>query len=452
MKRIHFIALGGSAMHNLAIALSKKGYIVSGSDDEIREPSLSRLKNAGILPNDIGWDTTNISTNIDAVILGMHARVDNPELLEAQKLGVKIYSYPEFLYEATKDKKRVVIGGSHGKTSITSMILHIMKYHNIKIDFMVGAQLKGFDTMVELHMDTKIALFEGDEYLASPIDKRPKFHLYRPHIAVISGVAWDHINVFPTYASYEEQFVKFFETTEPKAKVFYCANDDALQQVVFKNKANISLISYSYMNHQIKNGVTYVKLNQNEIALKIFGKHNMFNLQAAYHVCKELGINDQQFLQAIPSFEGAAKRLELVERNEKFTLYKDFAHSPSKVKATLDAVVEQFSSFKIVACLELHTFSSLNQNFLAEYEGTLNKAHAAIVYYNKQVITHKKLKEITNDEVKSAFNNNNLKIATATNEVKDFCKSQLETNTIFLMMSSGNFDGIDFEIFANELK
>ena len=196
---VHLIAIGGSAMHNMAIAMHKKGFNVTGSDDEIFEPSKTRLAKLNLLPAKEGWDTNNIHKGIDAVILGMHARADNPELLKAQELGLKIYSYPEYIYEQTKDKTRIVIGGSHGKTSITAMILHVLNYHKVDCDYMVGAQLDGFDTMVKLTKEAKIAVIEGDEYLSSPIDRRPKFHLYKPNIAILSGIAWDHINVFPTF-------------------------------------------------------------------------------------------------------------------------------------------------------------------------------------------------------------------------------------------------------------
>ncbi|MBC7411069.1 MAG: peptidoglycan synthetase [Bacteroidia bacterium] len=446
--RVHFIAIGGSAMHNLAIALHKKGYIVSGSDDEIREPSLTRLQHQGLLPSVIGWNVNNITPNLEAIVLGMHARADNPELLRAQELGLKIYSYPEFLYEATKDKTRIVIGGSHGKTTITAMILHVLKLRNVKFDFMVGAQIKGFDTMVELHNDTKFAIFEGDEYLASPIDRRPKFHLYHPHIAVLSGVAWDHINVFPTYEIYEQQFVKFLECIAPNGKLFYCANDDALANVVAKKPAALSAQPYDLPNYTIANGITTLHINNVNYELSVFGKHNLYNLQAAQLVCAEIGVTAPDFYTAVQSFDGAAKRLEVVKRTNDWVMFKDFAHSPSKVKATLQAVREQYHDYNIVACLELHTFSSLNENFLLEYAHTLDAATTACVYFNPQVLAHKQIKPITTQQVQQSFANDSIHVFTKSDEVVNFITTQNTTKTVFLLMSSGNFDGVDFNTLA----
>lgn len=449
--RVHFIAIGGSAMHNLAIALHKKGYIVSGSDDEIREPSLTRLAQQGLLPQTIGWNVNTITTDLQAVVLGMHARADNPELLRAQELGLKIYSYPEFLYEATKDKTRIVIGGSHGKTTITSMILHVLKLRNIKFDFMVGAQIKGFDTMVELHNDTKFAIFEGDEYLASPIDRRPKFHLYHPHIAVLSGVAWDHINVFPTYEIYEQQFIKFLGCIEPSGKLFYCNNDAPLAKVVAQKPATLDAQAYSLPNYTIANGTTTLHINNVDYALNVFGQHNLYNLQAAQLVCAEIGVSEHDFYTAIQSFDGAAKRLEIVKKTANWILFKDFAHSPSKVQATLQAVREQYHDYNIVACLELHTFSSLNENFLLEYASTLNNASVACVYFNPQVLAHKQLKPITTAQVQQSFNNPALHVFTQSAEVVNFITAQNSTKTVYLLMSSGNFDGVDFNQLANQI-
>jgi UDP-N-acetylmuramate: L-alanyl-gamma-D-glutamyl-meso-diaminopimelate ligase len=449
--RVHFIAIGGSAMHNLAIALHKKGYQVSGSDDEIREPSLTRLQQQDLLPATIGWNVSNITTSLDAVVLGMHARADNPELLHAQELGLKIYSYPEFLYEATKDKIRIVIGGSHGKTTITSMILHVLKLRNIKFDFMVGAQIQGFDTMVELHNDTKFAIFEGDEYLASPIDRRPKFHLYHPHFAVLSGVAWDHINVFPTYEIYEQQFVKFTECIDVTGKLFYCDNDPALASVIAQKPAKLHAKAYSLPSYTITNGVTTLHINNVNYELIIFGKHNLYNLQAAQLVCEQMNVSAHDFYTAIQSFNGAAKRLEVVKRTTNWVMFKDFAHSPSKVMATLQAVREQYNNYNIVACLELHTFSSLNENFLLEYAATLNAASVACVYFNPDVLAHKQLKPITTQQVQQSFGNATINVVTTKAQVEEFVSAQSNTKTVYLMMSSGNFNGIDFNALANSL-
>ncbi len=453
IKKVHLIAIGGSAMHNMALALHEKGFAVSGSDDEINEPSKSRLNKAGILPMQIGWFPEKITTDIEAVILGMHAREDNPELLKAKELGLKIYSYPEYIYEATKDKIRIVIGGSHGKTTITAMILHVMHYHKIETDYLVGAQLEGFNTMVNLTNGSKYAVIEGDEYLASPIDRRPKFHLYKPNIAILSGIAWDHINVFPTFENYVEQFETFIKLIEPNGHLIYCNEDKVLAEVCSKNYSNLkSKTPYLIPNNIIENGITYLIVDTKKIPLQIFGNHNLMNLNGARLVCNKINISDTQFYEAIQSFKGAAKRLELVYKNDTFNFYKDFAHSPSKLKATTDAVKQQFTNRYIVACMELHTFSSLTEEFLNEYNGAMDLADEAVVYFNPHTIAHKKLKEITVEQVNKAFKREDLKVFTKSNDLTDYLKSFNWKNKVLLMMSSGNFDGIDFNGLAKELK
>lgn len=451
--RVHLIAIGGSAMHNMALALHEKGYEVSGSDDEINEPSKTRLAKKGLLPEAIGWFPEKINKNIDAIILGMHARADNPELIKAKELGIKIYSYPEFIYEATKEKTRIVIGGSHGKTTITAMILHVLSYNKVNADFMVGAQLEGFDTMVKLTKEAKVAVIEGDEYLASPIDRRPKFHLYKPNIALLSGIAWDHINVFPTFDNYVEQFRMFVDLIEPNGSLVYCAEDKELVKVaeVSGNNNNIKKLSYSVPPNKIANGTTYLLVNGKEIPLSVFGNHNLMNLTGARLVCNQVGIRDEQFYNAIQSFKGAAKRLELVYKNDSFNFYKDFAHSPSKLKATTSAVKQQFDKRHIVACMELHTFSSLTEEFLNEYNGAMNTADEAIVYYNPHTIAHKKLKPINEEQVLKAFARKDLRVFTESKAVTEYLKSKAWKNSVLLMMSSGNFDGVDFNQLALSL-
>jgi len=453
MEKVHLIAIGGSAMHNMALALHEKGFKVTGSDDEINEPSKSRLANAGILPAEIGWFPEKLTADINAVILGMHARADNPELIRAKELGLKIYSYPEYIYEATKNKTRIVVGGSHGKTTITAMILHVMHCHKIETDFLVGAQLEGFNTMVNLTYSSKYAVIEGDEYLASPIDRRPKFHLYKPDIAILSGIAWDHINVFPTFANYVEQFTTFINLIEPKGSLIYCKEDKVLNEICQKTtNESITTIAYTVPENEIIDGISYLLTNNKKIPLQIFGNHNLMNLNGAKQVCNTIGISDEQFYEAIKSFKGAAKRLELVHKNTSFNFYKDFAHSPSKLKATTDAVKQQFKNRHIIACMELHTFSSLNEDFLNEYNGSMNLADEAIVYFNPHTISHKKLKEITEEQVLKAFNRNDLKVFTKSKDVVNYLTSKKMNNSVLLMMSSGNFDGIDFNELANQLQ
>lgn len=448
---IHFIAIGGSAMHNLAIALKKEGHNVTGSDDEIFEPSKGRLAKYDILPAKIGWDEANIHQDIDAVILGMHARIDNPELKKAQELGLKIFSYPEYIYEATKNKTRVVIGGSHGKTTITSMILHVCNHLNIAVDYMVGAQLEGFEVMVKLTDTAKFAILEGDEYLSSPIDRRPKFHLYQPNIALLSGIAWDHINVFPTFENYVEQFEIFINKIEPNGSLIYFNGDEEIQKLVDKNTNKIDFVGYNTPVFEIKNGTTYVTFNGEEKALQIFGKHNLQNLNGARLVCEKMGITTEQFLTAIQTFKGASKRLELVKKNDKTVIYKDFAHSPSKLQATTSALKEQFPERELIACIELHTFSSLNQEFLGQYKNTMDKADKAYVYFSPKAIEHKKLAMLSKEDVKEAFAGDNVEVYTDSKALFSLIKQNKFENKNLLLMSSGNFDGIDFNELADEL-
>lgn len=450
--RVHLIAIGGSAMHNMALALHHKGFKVTGSDDEVNEPSRSRLDKAGLLPPAMGWFPEKITGDIDAVILGMHAREDNPELVRARELGLKIYSYPEYIYEATKDKTRVVIGGSHGKTTITAMILHVLNFHRKDTDYLVGAQLEGFDTMVKLTKEAPIAVIEGDEYLASPIDRRPKFHLYRPNIALLSGIAWDHINVFPTFDHYVEQFRIFVNLVEPGGALIYCKEDKELQKVAESSGHNIEKIGYGIPGHSIENGVTYLTHKGQKLPLQIFGSHNLMNLEGARLVCKRLDLSDDQFYEAIQSFKGAAKRLELVMKTPHFAFYKDFAHSPSKLRATTASVKQQFEGRRLIACMELHTFSSLNETFLAEYKGAMDAADEAIVYFNPHTIAHKKLKPITEEQVLAYFGRPDLMVFTDSNKLVEYLRGIHWNNKVLLMMSSGNFDGIDFKVLGNKLE
>ncbi len=449
--KLHFIAIGGSAMHNLAIALHLKGIEISGSDDEIFEPSKSRLAKYALLPKNEGWDENNITKDVDAVILGMHARIDNPELIKAQQMGIKIFSYPEYLYEESKDKIRIVIGGSHGKTTITSMIIHVFNYLKIDCDYMVGAQLQGFEVMVKLSKSAKFMIIEGDEYLTSPIDPRPKFHLYMPNIALLSGIAWDHINVFPTFKNYVEQFNIFVNLITNKGKLIYCTEDTEVVDVAIQSRADILKFPYSIPTHIIRNGITYILFKEKEIPLQVFGNHNLMNLNGARLVCNQAGISDEDFYSAILSFKGASKRLELVKANSVSCIYKDFAHSPSKLKATTSAVKAQFKERKLIACMELHTFSSLTQEFLSQYKNCMQAANEAIVYFNPHTIAHKKLKSISVEDVKHAFNRSDLQVYTDSNLLVQNLQKTNWKHKNLLMMSSGNFDGINFNELADQL-
>ncbi len=448
---IHFIAIGGSAMHNLAIALHKKGYKITGSDDEVFEPSRSRLEKYGLLPRVEGWQPELISSKIDVIILGMHAREDNPELLMAQNLGLKIYSYPEYLYEQTKDKIRVVIGGSHGKTTTTSMIMHVLKFNNIDFDYMVGATLEGFETMVGLKHETKIAIFEGDEYLSSPIDLRPKFHHYKPTIAMLTGIAWDHINVFPTFDGYVDQFRIFADMIEPNGSLVYFDGDENSCSIANRIRKDVKLLPYSTPSFLIRNGATFLIDGGSEIELKVFGEHNLQNIAGAKLVCNQLGISDHQFFNAISNFSGSARRLEVVAENESTTVYYDFAHSPSKLKATTSAVKKQFDDRKLVAVMELHTFSSLKKEFLPQYKDSMAAADQAFVYFNPHTIEHKRLDPISTEQVKDAFGGDNLEVFTDS----DLLFSELEKidwkSKNLLIMSSGNFSGKNVKDFGKSL-
>lgn len=435
---IHFIAIGGAAMHNLALAVaSKKGYHVTGSDDEIFDPARSNLAAAGLLPEEIGWHPEKITKDLDAVILGMHARKDNPEMLRAKELGLKIYSFPEYLYEQTKDKVRIVIGGSHGKTTTTSMVLYVMNKLGIEADYMVGAQIEGFERMVRLSDTAKYAVFEGDEYLTSPLDPRSKFHLYHPNIAILTGIAWDHINVFPTFEGYVDTFRKYVSLIEPNGHFIYYQNDENIRKIAEEARADIHLHPYDALETDRKMGV--------------FGKHNMQNMHAAMLACEQIGITREQFLDAIQDFTGASNRLELVEKMDDRVAYKDFAHSPSKLRATINAVREQYPTMKLVAAMELHTFSSLMANFLPQYNGCMGEADTAFVYFNPKVVEHKRLTPITKEEVAQAFATPNVRVFTDSAELQAALRQQDYHNTALLMMSSGTFDGMNIPEFEKEL-
>ena len=443
--RTHFIAIGGAAMHNLAIALHNKGYQVTGSDDAIFEPSKSRLEKKGLLPSTLGWFPEKITSDIEAVILGMHAKTDNPELLKAQALGLTIYSYPEFLYEQSKNKTRVVIGGSHGKTTITSMILHVMHYHNIEVDYMVGAQLEGFDTMVHLTHHNDFIVLEGDEYLSSPIDRRPKFHLYQPNISLLSGIAWDHINVFPTFDNYVEQFEIFVNQITKGGILVYNEEDVTVKKVAEESTNTIRRIPYQTPSYTVKDGVTLLDTPEGPMPIEVFGAHNLNNLAGAKWICQNMGVDEADFYEAIASFKGASKRLEKIAEGNGKVAYKDFAHSPSKVSATTKAVKAQYPDRKLIACLELHTYSSLNAEFLKEYEGALNAADVAIVFYSPDAVKIKQLEEVTYDQIAQSFQRDDLIIYTNPAEFKDFLFSYDLNNSALLLMSSGNYGGLNFD-------
>lgn len=443
MIRIHFIAIGGAAMHNLALAVaSKAGYQVTGSDDEIFDPALTHLREAGLLPDEMGWHPERITKDIDAIILGMHAREDNPELVRARELGIKIYSFPEYLYEQTKDKIRIVVGGSHGKTTTTSMILYVLQRLGIEADYMVGAQIEGFERMVRLSDTAKYAVFEGDEYLTSPLDLRSKFLWYHPHVAILTGIAWDHINVFPTFDKYVDTFRQFVRTISDT--FIYYQGDENLRTLAEE---------FKIQNSKLK--IIPYKEYEGKVEMQVFGRHNMQNLQAAMLACHCIGVAPDDFYREISTFTGASNRLEKICETADSVAYKDFAHSPSKLKATINAVRERYPEKKLIACMELHTFSSLMADFLPQYKGCMAEADVAYVYFNPKVIEHKRLTPITAEEVREAFGTKNVEVFTESEALQKAVRDQFSVvspqGIALLMMSSGTFDGINVNEFAHEL-
>lgn len=451
LQRIHFIAVGGAIMHNLALALQKKGLDVSGSDDEIYEPAKSRLQTARILPDAFGWFPEKITPELDAVILGMHAREDNPELKKAQELNIPIYSFPEFVFEQTKDKQRIVIAGSHGKTTITSMILHVLKYHNRSFDYLVGAQIEGFDLMVQLTEDAPTIIMEGDEYLASALQRRSKFLFYDPHIVLISGVEWDHFNVFPTYDAYVKSFEELADGLPKAGSLIYDETDDIERIIAAKQREDVTTIPYNAHPHVIENGKAFLLWNSQQVPLRVFGNHNMKNLSGAKEVLAKIGITDEMFYEAIQSFTGASKRLETLDQNKNTLVLRDFAHAPSKVKATVEATQSLYPNRKLIACYELHTFSSLNKAFLPQYAETMNGADIAVIFYSPHTLAMKKMEAITETEIKAAFANEELQIFTERPALEAFLTDQNWYQTNLLLMSSGTFGGMKFDEFGKQI-
>ncbi|KQS32826.1 UDP-N-acetylmuramate--L-alanine ligase [Dyadobacter sp. Leaf189] len=450
LPKIHFISIGGSVMHNLAIELHLKGYIVTGSDDEIYEPSASRLAQYDLLPAVTGWFPEKITSDLQSVILGMHARQDNPELARARELGIKVYSYPEYIFEQSQSKQRVVIAGSHGKTTTTSMVLHVLKYNNRIFNYLVGAQIEGFDNMVKLSENAPVIIVEGDEYFTSPLDPTPKFMHYQPHIALISGIAWDHFNVFPTWESYVKQFELLADSLPKAGAIIFDETDDMLNVIGQKERPDVANIPYNVHPNKIENGKTILlTAEQGEVPVLIFGNHNMKNISGAKAVCERLGVTDEEFYNAIQTFKGASKRLELLGSSESMSVYRDFAHAPSKVEATTAALKEQFPNRQLVACAELHTFSSLNKAFLTQYRRKLKAADVAVIYYNPQTVEHKRLEALSEEDIRAAFKRDDLKIFTDASQLETFLKSLTWRNANLLLMSSGTFGDLDLKALSN---
>jgi UDP-N-acetylmuramate: L-alanyl-gamma-D-glutamyl-meso-diaminopimelate ligase len=449
--KIHFISIGGSVMHQLAIALKRKGYQITGTDDEIFEPARSNLAKENLLPEEIGWKPEKVHNGLDAVILGMHAKGDNPELLKAKELNLPIYSFPEYIFKESTEKTRVVVGGSHGKTTTTAMIMHVLKELGKDFDYLVGARLQGFDQSVKI-TDAPIVVCEGDEYPASIVEKKPKFHFLYPHIAVITGIAWDHINVFPTFDFYLEQFIIFINRIEKGGHLIYNETDAVLNELIQANKRDdISYHPYKPLDHSINKGMTTITLDGHTSEINVFGAHNLLNMHAAWLVCKQLGVDAAHFVKAIASFKGAAKRLELLAKNDTTIVYRDFAHAPSKVKATIDAVREQFKERKLIAALELHTYSSLNEAFMKEYQNVLDVADEAAVFYSRHALELKRMPELLKEVVEAGFATKGLEVFNDRKELEEWLTARDYNNAVVLLMSSGNYDGMNMEAFASTI-
>lgn len=449
--KVHFISIGGSVMHQLAIALHRKGYQVSGTDDEIFEPSKSNLAQEGLLPISMGWQPDLITTDLDAVILGMHARQDNPELQKAIALGLKIYSFPEYIYHESIQKQRIVIGGSHGKTTTTSMVMHVLNKLHFDFDYLVGAKLQGFEQSVNI-TNAPLIVCEGDEYPASAIEKKPKFHFLFPNIAVITGIAWDHINVFPSFDFYLDQFRIFISKVEKGGIIIYNSSDKVLEQLVLESsRSDIRFQPYEVPKHHISEGKTFVTIEGYSSSLEVFGNHNLMNLYAAYYVCKELAIPTEDFIKAISDFTGASKRLELLASGKNVQVFRDFAHAPSKVKATIEAVKQQFPERKLVGILELHTFSSLNEKFMSEYKGAMQQADIALVYYSKHALEIKRMPDLSVEQILNGFQHPGLIVINDKIQLEEWLSKNDFSNSNIVLMSSGNYDGLDMLTFAKRL-
>lgn len=433
-------------MHQLAIALQKKGYNITGSDDEINDPAKSNLAAAGILPAAHGWYPEKITKDLNAIVLGMHAKGDNPELLKAKELGIPIYSFPQYMYEVSKNKKRVVVAGSHGKTTITSMIMHILKEQGVDFDYMVGAKVAGFDSSVKLS-EAPIIVLEGDEYPASVEEKKPKIFFYHPHISVLSGIAWDHINVFPTYEIYLAQFETYLKGMEPGASLYYNSEDGEVNKVVATSAQQLKAVPYRMPAFHYENGDAVLDTEEGPVKVSVFGRHNLLNMEAAVAVCMELGIAKADCYKAIASFSGAAKRLEKILEAPGLVAYRDFAHAPSKLKATLDAVREAYPDRELIACFELHTYSSLNEQFLSEYGHSMDSADKAIVHFSHHSIELKGLPNLDTATVKKYFAREDLAVTDDKTKLESAVHALLTESqkpVCLLLMSSGTFDGIDW--------
>ena len=444
MQHFHFIAIGGAVMHQLASHLKNQGNTITGSDDAIYEPAKSNLEKLGLMPEQTGWFPAKITADIDAIILGMHAKSDNPELVKAQKLGLKIYSFPEFVFEQCKHKTRIAVAGSHGKTSITSMIMHMLRVNNKEFDYLVGAKLDGFDFMVKTSETAPLMVIEADEYLTSPLDLRSKFLHYHPHIAIISGIAWDHINVFPTFDEYLETFRKFILSIQANGYLIYNAEDEELVRMVNELKPTINLIPYKPFAFKSVDDESILLYDEKEFSINVFGSHNFANLKSAFEVGKIIGLSETQILESFQSFQGAAKRLEKIhdDKAKQLTIFRDFAHAPSKVRATVKAVRERYANRKIIAVFELHTYSSLQENFIEHYAHSLDAADVRILFLDEEALKIKNKQDLDETWLKEQFADESILVFKDAAQLKEKINLETTDNCVILLMSSGNFAGM----------
>lgn len=441
-QRIHLIAIGGSIMHNLALALDNQGHIVTGSDDQIFEPALTRLTTHGLLPARMGWYPEKITTDLDLIILGMHAKSTNPELARALELGIPIVSFPEYVARSSADKMRIVVAGSHGKTTTTSMLMHLFKALGKSFDYLVGAGIEGFDRMVSL-TEAPYIIIEGDEYLSSCLDSRPKFLHYNPQIAIITGIAWDHYNVFPTLELYHKSFADFILSMKEGSTLFYFEEDEALTNLVNDHGKHLNAYSYGAVPHVWQNGQSYIRDGELLFATSVFGSHNFQNMQAVISVCTQLGFPRQEVVEALSSFKGSRKRMELLAEGNGKAAYLDFAHSPSKVRATLNAFREKYPEKKILTIIELHTYSSLNLDFLPQYAGSLKDTDHAIVYYDSHALAIKNMNPLSEPDIKNSFKREDIDVISHINELEDKILRLRQGTDILIFMGSGNFGDLD---------
>ncbi len=445
-KKVHLIAIGGSIMHNLALALDSQGFMLSGSDDQIFEPARTRLKNRGICPEKEGWFSEKINTDLSFVVLGMHAKPDNPELVKALELGVKVYSFPELVAEMYSNSTRIVVAGSHGKTTTTSMMMHVFKALGKQFDYLVGAQLEGFDVMVALDKK-EYSIIEGDEYLSSCLDPRPKFMHYSPQIAIITGIAWDHYNVFPTFDSYKNAFVQLIQSMKEGSLLLWYEGDSDLAELVGEYAQHLKTIAYKESEFVIQGNKCYLISEEACYSLEVFGRHNLQNMNSVIKVCEYLNFNSIDVCTSLSTFKGAAKRMQLLQNNGDLIIYQDFAHAPSKVKATINALRETYPYHHLHCFLELHTYSSLNKNFLPQYYSTVNECDEITIYFDPKALEIKRMEALDLQFIKDSFGRQNMNVIDNPAELKVQMDIARKGRGLLVFLGSGNWAGMELVVY-----